>query len=229
MKNRSKDLYVLLIKLNILLNRESENVYNLLSKYLQEQSHSFGFKPFSDLSEELVLGVDLINNNENFQNTMYEYQNLQYSEDEKYILNQIYNKKIDKTEELLTLILNLNKKLYDLDKSLGKDFSLFLTENLDCSEKTLFSFSYTNKIIEFLENELDINVYSDINYVDSYENKKDVMGWFYWFCCENNFGTKELQVISSNEKINNYKINNYETFFELIKEEENFLNNNSLK
>ena len=99
---------------------------------------------------------------------------------------------IRNNEEHMKQVRELNVELIDL-----------VVVNLYPFKETILKDNVTRE--EAIENILD--------YVDSYENKKDVMGWFYWFCCENNFGTKELQVISSNEKINNCKINDYKTFF----------------
>lgn len=214
MENKTKELTILLIRLNKLLNKESTNIYNILSTFLQEESHSFGFKPFADLSDKIICGIDEINNNLNYEYLSYECYDKDIYKKEKNILNEIYNKNIDNTEELLSLIFNLLEELIFLDTKIGKTFSLFLTENLDCSEKTLFSFSYIDKVIFYIITYLDRNIYYKLNFID--KNYDDVDGLFYWFIIENKLGKKELKVTTANKELENYPIKNYNDFFKFI-------------
>lgn len=43
MENKTKELTILLIRLNKLLNKESTNIYNILSTFLQEEFSFFWF------------------------------------------------------------------------------------------------------------------------------------------------------------------------------------------
>lgn len=210
-KNKTKELFILLININDLLNTKSKDIYKILSSFLQEKSHSFGFEPFTSLSDDIIMKIDKINNNINYEILAYE----TFDESKKtndIILNQIYNSNIDKTKELLNLVMDILKKLTVLDLVIGKQFSLFLTENLDEIASTQHSFSYTNDIINYIITDLDRNIYKELNNID--EHYDDVYGIFYWFVIENIFGDKKLSIRLSKNK--NIKIKNFNDFYKFI-------------
>lgn len=133
-----------------LSNCYSEEVYSKLESLLQESSHSFGIKFFAELSAFIIDELDSIHETSEFSYRYYE-QFLQKKKDFE---------DIDFEEDefaYLGLIFKIVEKLYKEDLIFGKFFSLFLTDEQDNPGK--HSFIYTDKLIKFIEEKLDLEIY----------------------------------------------------------------------
>lgn len=133
-----------------LSNKYSEEVYSKLEGLLQESSHSFGIKFFSELSAFIIDELDSIHETKEFSYRYYEqflqkkkdFEDINFEEDEFAYLG---------------LIFKVAEKISKEDLALGKFFSLFLTDEQDNPGK--YSFIYTDKLIKFIEEKLDIEIY----------------------------------------------------------------------
>jgi hypothetical protein len=205
--NKSNSLYYFLLELNLKLNKDSELIYSKLQPLLQEDSHSFGFKLFSQLSEEIINGINDIHQNKDLEYLYYEsYQSISVND---LFLKTKQNKNL--TKKYLELIIKISKILYSKDLELGKIFSLFLTDLQ--SDPAKHSFLYTDNIIKYIEYNLDLKIFKDFNKIEKEEDS--YLGIFYWFFAENNFGEKKL-------KIHNLKIESTEIFLNYLKENKVF-------
>lgn len=201
--NKSNQLYYFLLELNLKLNKDSEIIYKKIQPLLQEDSHSFGFKLFSQLSEEIIDNISKIHQNKDLEYLYYEsYQSLS--------INELFLKtKQDKdlTKKYLKLIIDIIKIIYEKDLNLGKLFSLFLTDLQNDPAK--HSFIYTDNLIKYIEHNLDLKIFNDFNQIETEEDS--YLGIFYWFFAENNFGDKKL-------KIDNIEINSIDSFLNYLSE-----------
>lgn len=205
--NKSEKLYYFLLELNLKLNQDSEKIYKKIQPLLQEDSHSFGFKLFSQLSEEIINNINKIHENEELEHLYYEnYQSLSIQE---LFFKTKQNKNL--TKEYLSLIINIIRTLYKKDLELGKLFSLFLTDLQQDPAK--HSFIYTDNLIKYIEYNLDLKIFNDFNQIEKEEDS--YLGIFYWFFSENNFGDKKL-------KIDNKEINSIESFLNYLSENKVF-------
>lgn len=201
MFNKSKKLFLFILELNNKINKESENIYRtLLKKYLQETSHSFGFKPYSELSDYIVKQIEKIHNN-------CDYSYYLYDSCKKKSVKQLFKKlqqDNDLTKEYLILILNVLKKLSILDLEMGKHYAMLLEENIDCSKTQKFNCVFTFKLIKYIIDYMEQQIYSNLHNLNS-EEYKNYGGLFYWFCFENDFGKKQLilQMNFKKQKIKN--------------------------
>jgi len=144
MRKQSKELFLFLLLLNRKLNEVSNDIYdNLLKDLLQEQSHSFGFKPLSDISDYLEEEIyKLYKENDIF----FEYiqtgeGNIYFQENHKEI-----NVKIMNEEQLFNIlnfcyIDNLSKE----DYSLREVQDYFILENIE-------PIDFTSELFIILEN-----------------------------------------------------------------------------
>jgi hypothetical protein len=123
--------------------------------------------------------------------------------------------KNENENEYLNLILNILKKLYDISEKTSYLFAHTLSENENnVSQK--FGFSNTDKIIEFIENKLEQEIYLEIHGGQEgieHPDYKDYRGLFFWFCFENDFGKKKHGVeVNKQKKI----IKNNKDFIDLL-------------
>lgn len=206
MTNKTKELYELIIDFNEYLDNKSTEVAKILLPLLQEESHAFGFKVFTDASLSLVNNVDKINNSSLFEYLSYE----KYFRTSRDLIKEELLKEFtaDKTKELLILLIDTIELLHKEEMKLGKIFSMFLSENQDSA--SLQSFHPLNETIEWLIKRLETEVFLEIhkNEIES-GVYKDYLGFIYWYCFENNFGKKGLE-------INNIAIFDKDTFLELF-------------
>jgi len=98
--DKSLELYDFIKNLIFYNNQKSKETYKKIEPLLQEPSHSFGFKIFSDISGNLTDGIDKILNNEDFSYFVYE----NYFKD-KIVNDDIIKQLKGKDKKLLELIL----------------------------------------------------------------------------------------------------------------------------
>lgn len=204
MKQEKKDLLRFVLEFREELNKESMDNANILIDLLQEKSHAFGLESFANAEDMLVDNLDNIFETELFAHCFYE---TKFDINKTYdMLDEINFFQNTKKDKVLNLILNvLNFLLYE-EKRVGKIISLLLTDHAD--DPAIQSFRPINDIvywaIEELETKVFYEIHKDIIGTDVYEN---YLGWFYWFCFENDFGEKSLSIELNGEtkKIcNNY-------------------------
>ena len=219
--SKAKKLLKLIIKLTYLYKTSSKNVYSKLECFLSEPSHSFGFNVFDKLLEENVKMVDNIFGLETY--SYYQWERFEeFNNKELFDLileeNKIKNKKLYKYEKQLLNIIIINlQQLYKENKKVGKEFSLFLTELHE--DTALYGFKPIDDLIKFIEKELDLKIYPEVNNIS--ENSKDydlALGIFYWFSFSIDFGLlknskkKEIYFKDKTKKV----VNNFNDFYEAI-------------
>lgn len=229
LKNRSSKLLLFCLEINDKLNKTSKKIYkNLLEDLLSEQSHSFGFKKFDELSTYIIDKIDEIYETTSMSYYIYEFE-IMTKKDYKQIYELFYTeefKKLDKTKELLFLITEVTRRLYKIESDIGKLFSLYLTDERESPGG--FSFYPANKLIGYIERKLDLEIYADVNNFEELKDENDyydpVYGIFYWFFFENEFGKKELEItmFSKNQEEKSIKIKELNDLIEYIIYEENY-------
>jgi hypothetical protein len=212
---KNKELLKFILEIYFKLEKESSFIYKtILEPLLQETSHSFGFKPYSDLNNYIIEEIERIHKNEDF--SYYLFNQVSRKKSYKIIYKEIKNneKNEDKTE-YLNLILNILKQLYIISEKTSYLFAHTLSENEDnVSQK--FGLSNTDKIIEFIENKLEQEIFLSIHGgKEGIEEQSyiDYRGFFFWFCFENKFGKKRLGIEVNDKKI---IIKNNKDFIKLL-------------
>lgn len=151
-------------------NKVGNKVYNFLSQYLTEESHSFGFKPLDDLELEILTKLDNLYQNDV---TYYKYERF-------YSFKKMKNKsnffiklhKKSHTKELFFIIVDTFNKLEKISKTHGKAFSKF-TEDEDISPSILFDFQPIYRLMDKFILKFDREVIGNINGVDCVEYRDD--------------------------------------------------------
>lgn len=151
-----KDLRYLLFEVIELSEMYSKNVYEKISPILQEQSHSFGTEFFANLAYFIIKKLDEI----------HESSELEYLYYEKYIrtkeeLSELLKIEKDYEKEYISLIFKIAEKIVKADYELGALFASLLTAEKDSTSK--HSFIYTNKLLRFIEERLDVDIYKITN------------------------------------------------------------------
>lgn len=203
-----------LLKFILEMNQEieftSKKVYTFIQKYLQEDSHSFGFKPLAKISENIIDQLDELYQTKTFEYYAYEQEKI-FQDINEFITICENEKEFDfrlaDEKKLLSFILDIFQKLYIVNYDIGKDFSLLLTDLKEDTARHSFE-PIDNMLHEFID-KLEIEVYPKINYIES-DAFKHYGGWFYWFAMECEFAAKK-EVVSTYKDIE-YKINNIEEF-----------------
>jgi len=191
---------LLIFILNILntIDITSKNIYEFLSQFLTEASHSFGFKPLDDLIEEILLKLKIIYND----SEEIEYQKYEKFKTFKEIslivdnLNLI-SKKDDKTYQLFLLIFNILENLEKLSKKNGKLFST-LIEDDDISPNILFDLQPIYNIKDKTITKFDKEIIGKLNNVDC-EEYEDYFGILYNFIIKDDFYSKGYIIINNNK------------------------------
>jgi len=152
---KTKLLLELIINLNILYDEKSTKAYNVLGPLLQEQSHSFGFKLFSDISSKNVELVCELFNNREYEYYSYERSSKKLSSQE--LVNKIIgDSKKGKIKELLNIIIMENLSyLKTQDKVMCDIFSKFF-------QKESEGFVPIAKCVKNIEKNLDLIIFKDI-------------------------------------------------------------------
>lgn len=129
----------------------SNKVYEKIGPLLQEQSHSFGFKFFADLSLFIIEEIERINDDKELSYLYFE-KNIR----DKKQLSSIMG---DFEKDYLKLIFTIVEKIQKEDLILGKLFSLFLVDEQENIGD--HSFLYTDNLLKFIEEKLDLEIYKN--------------------------------------------------------------------
>lgn len=214
-KNNSTKLLFALFEIYEKLENESKKMYSFLSKFLQEESHSFGFKPFSNINSYILSELNKIYETDSFEYVFYELNTgKQNSKTKYYLVSKQIDITIDKENELLELYINILQKLSKDDLKIGKEFSLLITDLKD--DLAFHSLLPFNDMIHYMLNKIEIEIYPEINYIDT-EGWKNYGGWFYWFCIENEYGKRNLSVEYNNMITNIGTIDKFIKFIKNLK------------
>ena len=167
-----RDLLFDILEIN---QRYSDEIYSKISPILQEESHSFGTKFFSDLTMLIIENLDVIHNDGEIDYLYFE-KNLKT----KYALN--YSLKIDKDYEYeyFELICKIVKKVKQADIELANLFSSFLVGE----KESKHNFTYTNKLLRFIEEKLDLEIFKNV------ESEYSDLGYFYNSFLKNDLNSK---------------------------------------
>lgn len=202
MKDRTSELLEFIVDCIEYFEKESKKTYSILEEFLQESSHSFGFKTFSNAQDKFINGLDKILKNEEVSYLYYE--NLDRLP-KKEILKELNKNKFE-TKDLLLLIFSIMKYLYEENHRIGKIFSLFIVDLYEDPAKHCFK--PIDEVLKFMEDNLDFSIFKDLN-----EGSSE--GWLYWFFVENEFGKRKFETSYNGVK---YLIDSEESFLLFIKE-----------
>jgi hypothetical protein len=224
---KNKQIFIFLIDMFFEIYKENKNIYKkVLEPMLEEKSHSFGFKPLSNLEYFFSKKIDdLFDFELEGKGLFYDYyygfsSNITKKELIKKLLNDdnsllykgdlFYNKCFKTYIEVL-------KELDKIDYKYGNFFAMLLDENKENSKSMKYNFSIIynlkQKYIELGEKILLPELHDFKS-----EGYKNYGGWIYWFCIENEFGNKKLYINHENKR---YKVNNINGFLKVLKKIEN--------
>lgn len=218
----NKKLLIFIMRFSYRIQVRSNTVYNKLKPLLQEDSHSFGFKPLSDIEANIIYTLDKIYSTYFFEYNRWE-TNLPFK-DATNIVNNLFlpeyinfeqntnnkeTKDLNEFKQLIFLILDIYELLFYSSLKNGELFKCFIPDIKE--ENKEFHFEPIEELLKTSISKLEKKTFKKLH------EEEDVYeyygGWFYWFIYENKFGKKELSV-SLNE--NEFFIKNKEDFINLI-------------
>jgi len=188
------------------LNKESKKIYQkFYEPFLQEQSHSFGFKPLTDIYDYMLTILDKETNYEDISYILLE---------QKYNQKKYFIKECQKIDIMIifSLIIKVIQKIEISAHKMGKLFQ----SNLEfISEDTaLYSFKPLYDLKDKIIKELDTKVFLEENGLKSEKDYDFLNGMIYWYCIENEYGKKNLSIYINQKE---FKINNEKKLLTILK------------
>lgn len=195
-----KKLLIFLFELLESMNNESKNMYEFLSQFLSEKSHSFGFKPLDNLESKIINKLDFIYK---YEISYYKYEKFYSWNDFIINIEHFLNLNQNQSFKIFNLIIEIFEDLEKESFSNGKLFST-LTEEEDVSPSMLFDFQPIYKLRDKFIIKFDRIMIGNINGSEHKEYCDDY-GIIYNFLLRGTFLHKNKFIILDNIKIHTNK------------------------
>lgn len=227
-----KKLFIDILYFYKLISIKSNHIYKtILEPLLEEESHSFGFKPFAKLNNYIITELESIYHLDYISEFILDKELYIYINDENertkitkpadLFTFIVSNNNTDNTEKLFLLITNIITQLSIIEKKIGKLYKPYVT-NPESNEDIFFQPAF--KLIQEICNIIDtthfskINGYNNLSKNEIEDIEKEYGGLFYNYSFFSSYGKEKCNLVINNKTIT---INSFNHLLEEFKKYNN--------